>query len=244
MRDDHISGVNGVGLPRERPLVSVDLAIFSVRERKLHVLLVQRPTDAAEPFPSAWALPGGFVDVSEDADLAACAGRKLNEKTGIASPYLEQIGSWGSAARDPRGWSATHAYMALTPDLAPLEKGANAADVEWVPIVGEGVRRALAFDHDEILAAAVNRLRSKVEYTSLPTYLLPKEFTLSDLQAVYEIVLGRKLEKSAFRTRIMAADVVESVPRVRRGPNRPARLYRLKRRKRPVYFVRTFNPPK
>src|SRR5947207_5962078 len=99
MRDDHISGVNGVGLPRERPLVSVDLAIFSVRERKLHVLLVQRPTDAAEPFPSAWALPGGFVDVSEDADLAACAGRKLNEKTGIASPYLEQIGSWGSAAR-------------------------------------------------------------------------------------------------------------------------------------------------
>jgi len=245
MQSDHISAEGAAGLPRARPLTSVDLAIFAVREGALQVLLVQRPTDAGEPFPSSWALPGGFVDVERDRDLEACAARKLMEKTGLASPYLEQLASWGSAARDPRGWSATHAYMALIPGSAqPIEKGANAADVAWAPIVGQGVRRKLAFDHEAILAAAVNRLRSKVEYTSLPTFMLPKEFTLSDLQSVYEIVLGRKLEKSAFRSRILTADVVEPVPRVRRGPNRPARLYRLKRRKRPVFFVRTFNPPK
>ena len=233
------------GLPSARPLTSVDLAIFAVREGALRVLLVQRPDDAGEPFPSSWALPGGFVDVAADRDLEACAARKLKEKTGLASPYLEQLGSWGGAARDPRGWSATHAYMALIPGVAPpVEKGANAADVEWAPIAGQGVRRKLAFDHDTILAAAVSRLRSKVEYTSLPTFLLPREFTLSDLQGVYEVILGRKLEKSAFRSRILAADVVEPVPRVRRGSNRPAQLYRLKRRKRPVIFARTFNPPK
>jgi len=245
MTDERSAHADRAALPAVRPLASVDLAIFTIREGALHVLLVKRPAEAAEPFPSSWALPGGFVDVDADRDLEACAARKLKEKTGIASPYLEQLGSWGSASRDPRGWSATHAYMALIPGSPPpVEKGANAADVAWVPVAGDGVRSRLAFDHEAILGAAIHRLRSKVEYTSLPTFLLPKEFTLSELQAVYEIVLGRKLEKSAFRSRILAADVVEAVPRVRRGPNRPARLYRLKRRKRPVFFARTFNPPR
>lgn len=228
----------------ERPLTTVDVVIFAIREERLQVLLVRRGTEAGEPFPDRWALPGGFVDVERDADLEACALRKLKEKTGVGSPYLEQLGSWGSAHRDPRGWSATHAYFALLPESpATLAKGANAADVAWFAIKGSAVQPKLAFDHDRILEAAVLRLRGKVEYTSLPAYLMPREFTLSELQRVYEVILDRPLEKSAFRTRILAAEIVEPVSRMRTGPNRPAQLYRLKSTKAPVYFVRTFNPP-
>ena len=221
-----------------RPLTTVDIVIFAIREDALHVLLVQRPKGAGEPFPNAWALPGGFVDIARDRDLEACAVRKLKDKTGMVSPYLEQLGSWGGATRDPRGWSATHAYFALM----PLANDPPASDARWFPVSAGKARPKLAFDHGDILEAAIQRLRSKVEYTSLPAYLMPAEFTLPDLQRVYEIVLDRPLEKSAFRTRMLAADLIEPVARVRRGPNRPAQLYRLKKAKAPVYFARTFNP--
>jgi 8-oxo-dGTP diphosphatase len=225
----------------KNPLSTVDVIIFTLADEALQVLLVQRPQGAGEPFPGQWALPGGFVDVERDADLQACALRKLKEKTGIAAPYLEQLGSWGSAKRDPRGWSATHAYFALVPHAAPRADG-NAADARWFPLTASGVRQKLAFDHGDILAAAVARLRGKVEYTSLPAFLLPREFTLTELQRAYEIVLDRALEKSAFRTRVLAAGLVEPVPKTRQGPNRPAQLYRLKDPRRPVYFARTFSP--
>lgn len=229
----------------ERPLTTVDLAIFTLRQDALQVLLVRRPSTDNEPFPGMWALPGGFVDVGMDRDLESCALRKLREKTGITSPYLEQLGSWGGVERDPRGWSATHAYFALLPRMTPeLEKGANAADAGWFAVRSGLEMPRLAFDHDHILEAAILRLRGKVEYTSLPAYLMPEEFTLPDLQRVYEIVLDRPLEKSAFRTRILAADLIEPVPRMRKGPNRPAQLYQLKSPDAPVYFARTFNPPK
>ena len=224
-----------------RPLTTVDIVIFSIRDETLHVLLVQRPTGEGEPFLGFLALPGGFVDIDRDKDLQACAVRKLKDKTGMVSPYLEQLGSWGSASRDPRGWSATHAYFALLPAMAA--GGAVAADAEWFPIVSGKVKARLAFDHGDILEAAIQRLRNKVEYTSLPAYLMPAEFTLPDLQRVYEIVLDRTLEKSAFRTRMLAANLIEPVAKMRRGPNRPAQLYRLKKAKSPVYFARTFNPP-
>jgi 8-oxo-dGTP diphosphatase len=224
-----------------RPLTSVDIVIFAVRNDALQVLLVQRGADEGEPFPNSWALPGGFVDVAKDRNLEACAVRKLKEKTSMVSPYLEQLGSWGSAARDPRGWSATHAYFALMP--LPSVNDGIASDAQWFPIHAESVKPKLAFDHDDILGTAIQRLRSKVEYTSLPAYLMPAEFTLPDLQRVYEIVLDRPLEKSAFRTRVLAADLIEPVAKMRRGSNRPAQLYRLKKAKAPVYFARTFNPP-
>jgi ADP-ribose pyrophosphatase YjhB (NUDIX family) len=224
-----------------RPLTTVDVVIFAVRNDALQVLLVRRGTDEDEPFPNSWALPGGFVDVVKDRDLETCAVRKLKEKTGTVSPYLEQLGSWGSALRDPRGWSATHAYFALMP--LPSVNETIAADAQWFPVEADRVKPKLAFDHGDILDAAIQRLRSKVEYTSLPAYLMPPEFTLPDLQRVYEIVLGRPLEKSAFRTRMLAADLIEPVAKMRRGPNRPAQLYRLKKPKAPVYFARTFNPP-
>lgn len=245
MADEALGKEGGKGLGKSgrldfpRPLTTVDLAIFAIRDDSLQVLLMRRPAGEGEPFPSAWALPGGFVDIAKDRDLAACAARKLREKTGVTSPYLEQLGSWGSATRDPRGWSATHAYFALIPEAA----GQLSADARWFPLLGGRLREKLAFDHGEILATAIQRLRNKVEYTSLPAYLMPQEFTLPDLQRVYEIVLDRPLEKSAFRTRILSADMIEPVAKMRRGPNRPAQLYRLKKGSAPVYFVRTFNPP-
>lgn len=227
----------------QRPLSSVDLAIFSVQEDALRVLLVKRPTVHGDPFPGQWALPGGFIDVETDPDLEACALRKLKEKAGISAPYLEQVGSWGSATRDPRGWSATHVYFALiASDDLHLVPGGNASDVRWFTVDGYRVREKLAFDHTDILKAAVLRLRNKVEYTSLPAFLMPSEFTLSELQHVYEIALGRTLEKKAFRTRILATDLLEEVPRRREGANRPAQLFKLTSRKRPVYFARALIP--
>lgn len=227
------------------PTTSVDVAVFTVRADVLDVLLVQRPAaadDPGEPFPGAWALPGGLVDVTLDADLRQCARRTLKEKTGVPGPYLEQLGSWGSAKRDPRGWSTTHVYFALV-DAASirLARGANAADVRWFA-VDAALRKRLAFDHAEILAAAVERLRSKVEYTSLPAFLLAEPFTLPQLQRHYEIVLGRALDKSAFRTRMLDADFLEEVGVIEADSNRPPMGYRLKDRSAPVVFPRTFSP--
>ena len=225
------------------PFSTVDVVIFTALDDALQVLLVQRPRDTDEPFPGRWALPGGFVDVDVDASLEACARRKLNEKTGVVSPYLEQLGSWGGAARDPRGWSATHVYFALIPgqDVAPA-KGANAADVAWFK-VDELLRKPrLAFDHGEILQAAVERLRGKVEYTSLPAFLLPEPFTLPQLQRMYEVVLGRPVDKSGFRTRMLVARFLEEVGYVEGESNRPAMGYRLLDRAAPVVFPRTFSP--
>jgi len=223
----------------------VDVVIFTVLNDQLHVLLVKRAEGVKEPFPGQWALPGGFVDVEKDESLAACAQRKLKEKTGIEAPYLEQLGSWGDAKRDPRGWSATHVYFALLPFASVhLQKGANTADIDWYAIDDAQVASALAFDHESILAAAIERLRSKAEYTSLPAYLLPEEFTLPELQHAYEVVLGRPVEKSAFRTRVMSAELVEETEGRRVGPNRPAQLYRLKSPGELIFFPRTFSPRK
>ena len=219
----------------------MDLVILAVREDELTVLLVRRPSQVGEPYPGKWALPGGFIDTSRDHDLEACARRKLLEKTGVDAPYLEQVGSFGGATRDPRGWSATHVYFALvvSDDITP-RPGGNAPDSRWFELRGERVGESLAFDHAEILRAALARLRSKVEYTSLPAFLLPGEFTLTQLQKIYEVILGRTLEKKAFRTRVLAAEILEALPRKLSGPNRPAQLYRLKRRRQAHIFSRPF----
>ncbi len=226
-----------------RPLSTVDVVIFTVLDARLQVLLVKRPDAPDEPFPNCWALPGGFVDVEQDADLASCALRKLQQKTGVQSPYLEQVGSWGGRQRDPRGWSVTHLYFALIP-TPPVLSPREAGGAGWFALDGQQVGVALAFDHAALLAAAVRRLRNKVEYTSLPAFLLPAEFTLSELQQMYEIVLERAVEKSAFRTRVLAVGLVEPVEKVRTGANRPAQLYRLSQSHEMVYFPRALSPRK
>ncbi|MDY7510634.1 NUDIX hydrolase [Ralstonia wenshanensis] len=225
------------------PFTTVDVVIFTVLDDVLRVLLVQRPNAEGEPFPGAWALPGGFVDTAVDATLEDCARRKLLEKTGVGSPYLEQLGSWGSATRDPRGWSATHVYFALIPAQGvALAKGANAADVAWFAVDDVLGAPELAFDHAEILRTAVERLRSKVEYTSLPAFLLAEPFSLPQLQRMYEIVLGRPVDKSGFRTRMLAANFLEEAGVAEGDSYRPAKGYRLIDRSTPVVFPRTFSP--
>jgi ADP-ribose pyrophosphatase YjhB (NUDIX family) len=225
--------------PEARPLTTVDVVIFTVLEDRLNVLLVVRPSAPEEPFPNMRALPGGFVNVEKDVDLESCALRKLRQKTGVRSPYLEQVGSWGGKARDPRGWSTTHVYFSLIPTPDELEEGAA-----WFPVGDIGSKDKLAFDHIILLDAAVQRLRNKVEYTSLPAFLLPDEFTLSELQRMYEVILERALEKSAFRTRVFSADLVTPINKQRTGNNRPAQLYKLTNNRKAIIFPRTFSPRK
>ena len=170
----------------------------------------------------------------------------MREKTAIDAAYLEQLGSWGGATRDPRGWSATHVYFSLIPsDALELRPGGNATDLQWFPVKDDKVEEALAFDHGVLLKAAVARLRAKVEYTSLPAFLMPNEFTLTELQQTYEVILARELEKKAFRTRVLSANLLDAVPRVKSGSNRPAQLYRLRRKRQLHLFARPFGsaPP-
>ncbi|GAB3456539.1 NUDIX hydrolase [Insolitispirillum peregrinum] len=223
---------------RPRPNVTVDLAIFALISGTLNVLLMQR---AAPPFADDWALPGGYIHSETDGDIDAAAYRVLKDKTAVSTPYLEQVQSFGDGLRDPRGWTVSIAYMALiSADAAALQKGANAADVAWWPIAGDGVATPLAFDHAKILATAIRRLRNKVEYSSLPVHLLPASFTLPDLQAIYECILGRKMDKAAFRKRIIEADFVEAIPGAKRpASNRPAQIYKLKTGCSTIFLDRT-----
>jgi 8-oxo-dGTP diphosphatase len=223
----------------ERPLVTVDVVILTLRGDRLEALLMRR---GAEPFLGSWALPGGYIHLDEDADLDAAARRILRDKTGVETPYLEQLQGFGNATRDPRGWTATFTYVALiASETLSLKQGANADEAAWFEVTASGaVQLPLAFDHDEILRRAVARLRSKVEYTSLPVHLLPEKFTLPDLQKVYEQILGHRIDKSAFRKRMAEADFVEPLPGERRpASNRPAQLYRVKRGLSTIFFDRT-----
>jgi len=217
------------------PLTSVDLVIFTLRDHALQVLLVRR---GEHPYKGKWALPGGFIDIRRDPDLDATALRKLREKTGVEAPYLEQLQGFGSATRDPRGWSATFAYFALIDsEGVELSHGGGSDAASWHALDALAGNVELAFDHADILQAALQRLRSKVEYTSLPVHLLAAEFTLSDLQHVYETILGRQVDKSAFRKRIKEGDFLEDIPgKMRHASNRPAQLYRIRQGHPTVYF--------
>jgi 8-oxo-dGTP diphosphatase len=225
----------------EKPFTTVDVVVFSLLENKLNVLLIKRDK-AATPFPETWSLVGGFVDIEKDDHLEATALRKLQEKTGVQTAYLEQLGSWGSATRDPRGWCATHVYFSMLPigQVQIPQHGANAADAKWFAVEGVGVPCTLAFDHQELLTAAIQRLRNKVEYTSLPAFLMPERFTLKELQTAFEAILARPLDKSAFRTRMLAADFLQETQNFKEAANRPALLYTLKDKAEPVYFSRQF----
>jgi hypothetical protein len=219
----------------QRPITTIDLAIFALAEDGLEVLTVQR---TAEPFTGHWALPGGWIHIDEDQDLDAAARRILASKTGVQTPYLEQLQSFGNATRDPRGWTLSVAYVALiSQDDA---RRCVHADIAWRSLDGDPLAMQLAFDHAAILSAALSRVRSKVEYSTLPVYLLPRAFTLGELQSVYERILGRRLDKSAFRKRVAEADFVEPIEgEMRRASNRPAQLFRSRQGQQTAFFDRT-----
>ncbi|MGL4667810.1 MAG: NUDIX hydrolase [Saezia sp.] len=224
------------------PFTTVDVVIFTVKDGQFKVLLVQRSQNEHELFPNCWALPGGYIDVDKDADLQACALRKLQEKTSMSAPYLEQVGSWGNASRDPRGWTTTHVFFALLPwQEVKAAKHTNVAHTEWFEV--ETARKMpLAFDHAVLFEAALERFRNKVEYTSLPAYLLTEPFTLPQLQKMYENVLGRPVDKSSFRTRMLSAPFLEETGLLDSHSPRAPMGYRIVNRAMPTYFPRTFSP--
>lgn len=209
--------------PADRPALSVDVVIFSLRHNALHVLLIRR---AAPPFKGKWAIPGGFVEPNES--LEEAARRELQEETDLADVYVEQLYTFGEPKRDPRGRVVTVAYFALVPEDVRARAGDDAAEADWHPV---DQLPELAFDHTEIVGYALQRLRYKLEYTSVGFELLPNEFTLTDLQTAYEIVLGETLDKRNFRRRILEAEVLAETSRYREGEGqgRPARLYRYKK---------------
>jgi len=225
--------------PSARPITSVDLAAFSLADDQLRVLLV-RPTPFGASAADPWALPSSEIAIAQDADLQGCARRTALAILGKIPPYLEQLGSWGSADRDPRGWAATHVYLVpVFAEAAGSSGREGMVQAAWHPIRESTTGLRLALDHARILAAAVARLRNKAEYTSVVAHMLPDEFTLPDLQHAYEVVLERPMDKSAFRTRMLSGTLLQPLNRYREGLRRPAMLYRLKTRRSIVHFPRS-----
>ena len=196
--------------------VAVDLVVFTIRDGALHALFIRR---AIQPFKGEWALPGGFVD---DETLEAAARRELEEETGLRDVYLEQLCTFGDPGRDPRGRIISVAYFALIrPE--PVRGATDAAEARWFPAARPP---RLAFDHAAILETGRRRIRAKLGYTTLGSQLLPEQFTLTQLQALYETLLERPLDKRNFRRRLLSLGLVQAVKgRRTAGAHRPAQLY-------------------
>lgn len=203
-----------------RPALTVDCVIFGLDEDDLKVLLIQRDQD---PFAGQWAIPGGFVEVGESPETAA--KRELSEETGLKRIFLEQLYTFGDPDRDPREHIVTIAYYALVNILNhKVQAATDARDAAWFPMSD---LPPLAFDHAKILATAQERLRSKVQYQPIGFELLPRTFTLSQLQHLYEAILGRAIDKRNFRKKILSFGFLEETGQVEKNvPHREAKLYR------------------
>lgn len=203
------------------PAVTTDIVIFTIRQDELKVLLVKR---AHAPFQGEWALPGGFVALDES--LEEGARRELAEETGVSGVYLEQLYTFGTPDRDPRERVITVAYYALIPtDEVEIRAATDAEGVSWY---GLEELPNLAFDHAEILKAAHQRLVAKLDYSTIAFQFMPKEFTLTELQKVYELILREPIDKRNFRKRILGLRLIRETGKERKsGAHRPAKLYRV-----------------
>jgi 8-oxo-dGTP diphosphatase len=204
--------------------VTVDIVMLTIRDGRLSVLLVQR---GVEPYAGRWALPGGFVDADEDLDAAAA--RELQEETGLerVPGHLEQLRTYGAPDRDPRQRVVSVAYLALMPDPPAPRAGSDADDARWWAIEDLD---DLAFDHAQIIGDAVERARSKLEYTSLAASFTDEPFTLGELRRVYEAVWGAPLHAPNFRRKVLSTPgfVVPLEEKAEPGDagGRPAQLFR------------------
>jgi 8-oxo-dGTP diphosphatase len=204
---------------RQKIRVTVDIVILTIAGERLKVLLVKR---GIAPFQGHYALPGGFVHQSES--LEDAARRELSEETGTRNVYLEQLYSFGDPDRDPRGRVLTVAYYALVPaGGSPLKAGSDAAEADWFPVAE---LPKLAFDHRQIIEYAIERIRNKLEYTTVGFELLPEKFTLSALQRLYEIILDKELDKRNFRRKIDALGLLKPLKEMQATGRRPAQLFR------------------
>lgn len=217
-----------------RPSVTVDVAAFSILHGALQVLLVRR---GEHPFKGTLALPGGFVRVGDalrdqGEDLDAAAQRELEEETSLKADdvFLEQLGAFGAAGRDPRMRVITVAYYALIrPDLAPLVRGGgDALSASWEPVASLGPD-ALAFDHHEIVHTAVRRIAERIGASSIARSLVEKSFTVPELRQVHEILTGRPQDPGNFRRkfeRMVDDGIIEKAPGKRATASKPALMYR------------------
>lgn len=204
------------------PAVTVDIVVFSIRDEQLKLLLIRR---ALAPFRGQWALPGGFVQMEEDLEQAA--RRELQEETGVTDIFLEQLFSYGNPDRDPRERVISITYFALIPsDRIVLQAATDAEEADWFAL---DRLPQLAFDHATIVADAQQRLRAKLEYSTLAFQFLAESFTLMELQKVYETILLKPQDKRNFRKWILALNQIEETGDMKReGAHRPAKTYRVK----------------
>jgi 8-oxo-dGTP diphosphatase len=204
----------------EKPSVTVDVIIFTLRAKKLNVLLIRR---GAWPFEGQWAVPGGFVRMDES--LEEAARRELREETGVDQAHLEQLHAFGDPGRDPRMRIITVSYTALIPsDTIKLAASTDAAEAQWFPL--DELPRPLAFDHDMIVDYAVNNLRRRLQNSNIAQGLLPERFTLTQMQEVYETLLGKSVDKRNFRKWVASLGVVVQAEGRSTGRHRPAQLFR------------------
>ena len=205
--------------PYQPPIVTVDAVIFQIIDNALHVLAVKR---TEEPFKGSWALPGGYSAKGETTIEALT--QKVRAKAGIDLgtdiSHIEQLYTFDSIARDPRGHAVSVCYVACGTSLAPADA---ASHPEFLPV---DTLPHLAYDHDEIISYARERIAGKLLYTNIAFSLLPDTFTLSQLQTAYEAVMGRSLDKRNFRKKILSLGIIhETGDSWREGAHRPAALY-------------------
>ncbi len=200
-------------------VLATDVVIFTIKNKKLQVLLIKMKK---KPFTNQWACPGGLVKPTESVD--ASARKQLKTKTGLQNVYLEQLYTFGKVKRDPSGRVVSVAYFALIPNAKlKLKTTKEYADIKWFAV---NKLPKLAYDHAQIIKTAIERLKAKLTYTNIVYGLMPKEFTLSELQNIYEIILNRKLDKRNFRKKILGLKLVKKLNKQKRGEaHRPADLY-------------------
>lgn len=218
-----------------RAALTVDCVVFGLGEGELQALLIQR---GLAPFKGQWALPGGFVRLDETLDDAA--RRELEEETGLHDVFLEQLYTFGTVKRDPRERVVSVAYYALVKSAEHAATGASDADdANWFPV---SQMPKLAFDHAEILSAALVRLRGKLRYEPIGFELLPEKFTLSQLQHLYEAILQTELDKRNFRKKLLAMGLLTPLKETQRlGAHRPAQLFRFDPKKYAALKKRGFH---
>jgi 8-oxo-dGTP diphosphatase len=218
----------------ESPIFTVDSVLFTYHDGMPKVLMVKRSN---HPDKGKWGLPGGFIDLQRDSCLEDAVIRKLREKTGVVPPYLEQLLAEGGAKRDKRGWSVTVCYTALMAYQASNTNIESVTDAQWTNVEALSTLK-IAFDHAALVIAGRARLRQKALYSIVPAYALPERFTLSELQKLHEVLIGKPLQKKSFRRRIIEADLLRETTEMRQDRGRPSKLYSVKPSSRHYTFVR------
>jgi 8-oxo-dGTP diphosphatase len=218
-----------------RAAITVDIVVFAFDAEVLRVMLIQRDLP---PFEGKWALPGGFVKLEETLDEAAA--RELQEETGLRDIYLEQLYTFGELKRDPRERVITIAYYALVNVLGhQIEATTDARQAAWFPV---DELPTLAFDHQQILKMALDRLRGKLRYQPIGFELLAERFTLRQLQQLYETVLGRQLDKRNFRKKVLSMGILAETDEIEQDvSHRAAKLFRFDKRAYDRMTKRGFN---